>query len=118
MLEAFPYLRLHPSRLLYLFFHFQSSSQWRNIRHAKFVTDLDVYKLVIPADSLLKGVANHCEACSIIEKGILHFTKSFDAIATFQLLVDCSLYITLIDKDKKRLATIEFYTHNSKIILL
>jgi hypothetical protein len=73
---------------------------------------LDAYHLVISADSLLKSAANGCESCYILKEGIGYFTESFDG--SFELLVDSSLYVAVLNKDKKKLAWIEFYTHIGK----
>jgi hypothetical protein len=72
--------------------------------------DLDIYQLKIPIETVRLQAMNGCSACTLLEQSTGHFVDSCDNIASLELLVDCALYVSLIDADGSKLKVIELYT--------
>jgi hypothetical protein len=90
--------------------------QWADV--CEVCRDLDVFDLSISPGALLMSAENGGRACSILQKGINSVQESVCDVETLELVIDYSLYVVAMGKDKTRLATVEFYTHDGKALLL
>lgn len=95
--------------------------------------DLDEYSLVIPWSSLISSTNSSTSTvaisedhggdleiscgggCLMLRNAVENFVTPLDQVDSLELLVDTSLYVLVRDEKKKRLTTVEFYTHGGRI---
>ena len=73
-------------------------------------SSLETFDDTICAATLVQSAGNGCQACSLLENGISKFVDSFDDVDELRLVVDISLFVSVIWKQEKPPMVIEFYT--------
>ncbi|OAL19364.1 hypothetical protein AYO22_09908 [Fonsecaea multimorphosa] len=64
----------------------------------------------VSAAALVQSAASGCPACSILKDGVFNLVEDFEQIDKLQLVVDLSLFVYLLGKQRERLGVLEFYT--------
>jgi hypothetical protein len=72
--------------------------------------NLEACHAEISAASLVQSAASGCQACSILKNGVFNFVGDFEQVDRLQLVVDVSLSVYVLGKQKEHLGVIEFYT--------
>lgn len=81
--------------------------------------NLEKCNLIISPQNLGRESNNVCASCTILKRGICAFIDDFEQVNEFQLVIDSSLFIHAVEKEKekKSLGTIEFYTVDGEQVL-